>query len=155
MGTYLSMLLRIHLHKEQRGPERRKWERGRQRSAGSSGRSSREDWWNHLGINEIKSLKTVPETHPEVCRLGRRGVVVGSVISGKDGKLGSSVAGHTLDRHLSHTESSHSHRHGFHWVFASFMRFREEAITAGIGQRQRKRVALRINAKNNRKREGR
>ena len=151
----MSMLLRIHLHKEQRGPERRKWGRGRQRSAGSSGRSSREDWWNHLGINEIKSLKTVPETHPEVCRLGRRGVVVGSVISGKDGKLGSSVAGHTLDRHLSHTESSHSHRHGFHWVFASFMRFREEAITAGIGQRQRKRVALRINAKNNRKREGR
>ena len=114
------MLLRIHLHKEQRGPERRKWGKEQQRSAGSSGRSSREDWWNHLGINEIKSLKTVPETHPEVSRLGRRGVVVGSVISGKDGKLGSSVAGHTLDRHLSHTESSHSHRHGFHWVFASF-----------------------------------
>ena len=126
------MLLRIHLHKEQRGPERRKWGKEQQRSAGSSGRSSREDWWNHLGINEIKSLKTVPETHPEVSRLGRRGVVVGSVISGKDGKLGSSVAGHTLDRHLSHTESSHSHRHGFHWVFASFMRFREEAITADM-----------------------
>ena len=107
------------------------------------------------GDNDHSQRRTVPQSLPKILGLGGGVVVVGSVISGKDGKLGSSVAGHTLDRHLSHTESSHSHRHGFHWVFASFMRFREEAITADIGQRQRKRVALRINAKNNRKREGR
>ena len=139
------MALRIHLHKEQRGPERRKWGKEQQRSAGSSGRSSHEDWWNHLRISESKTAKTVPETNPEVRRLGRRGVVVGSVISGKDRKLGCRVAGHTLDRHLSHTESSHRHRHGFHWVFASFMRFREEAITAGLGRFGKEGMRMRVN----------
>ena len=56
---------------------------------------------------------TVPETGPEGSRLSRRGVVVGSVMSSKDGKLSSSIAASALDGHLSHAESSQSHRHGF------------------------------------------
>ena len=56
--------------------------------------------------------KTIPKTLPEVLGLGRRRVIVGSVMSHKDRSLGRSVAAHTLNGHLSNAKSSHSHRHG-------------------------------------------
>ena len=46
-----------HLRKERRGPERRKWGKEQQRSAGSSGRSSREDWWNRLDVSQTNASK--------------------------------------------------------------------------------------------------
>ena len=53
-------------------------------------------------------------------------------MSGKDGKLRGSMAASTLDGHLSNTQSSHSHRHGFYRVFAINVRFGFEAGIAGI-----------------------
>ena len=57
---------------------------------------------------------TVPKSLPKILGLGRRVIVVGSVISGKDRYLSSSVAADTLDGHLSNTKSSHRQRHGFY-----------------------------------------
>ena len=63
--------------------------------------------------NREKVSSTVPETSPEAFGLSRGSIVVGSVMSGKDGELRGSIAASALDGHLSHTESSQSHRHGF------------------------------------------
>ena len=57
---------------------------------------------------------TVPKSLPKILGLGRRVIVVGSVISGKDGHLSGSVAADALDGHLSHAESSHGQRHGIY-----------------------------------------
>ena len=80
----------------------------------------------------VIQAQTVPDTNPEAFRLSRRSVVVGGVMSGEDGKLRGSIAASTLDGHLSNTQSSHSHRHGFHRVFAINVRFGFEAGIAGI-----------------------
>ena len=76
--------------------------------------------------------RTVPETGPEALRLSRGSIVVRGVMSGKDGKLSGSIAASTLDGHLSNTQSSQSHRHGFYRVFAINVRFRFDVGIAGI-----------------------
>ena len=48
-------------------------------------------------------------------------IVVGSVISGKDGHLGSSIAADALDGHLSHAESSHGQRHGIYRALGTIL----------------------------------
>ena len=79
-----------------------------------------------------KEGRTVPETSPEACRLSGGSIVVGGVMSGKNRKLRDSIATSTLDGHLSNTQSSHSHRHGFYRVFAINVRFGFEAGSTGI-----------------------
>lgn len=66
------------------------------------------------GDNDHSQRRTVPQSLPKILGLGGGVVVVGSVISGKDGHLGSSVAADALDGHLSHTQSSHGQRHGIY-----------------------------------------
>ena len=48
-------------------------------------------------------------------------IVVGSVISGKDGHLSGSVAADALDGHLSHAESSHGQRHGIYRALGTIL----------------------------------
>ena len=66
------------------------------------------------GDNDHSQRRTVPQSLPKILGLGGGVVVVGSVISGKDGHLSGSVAADALDGHLSHAESSHGQRHGIY-----------------------------------------
>ena len=73
------------------------------------------------GDNDHSQRRTVPQSLPKILGLGRRVIVVGSVISGKDGHLGSSVAADALDGHLSHTQSSHGQRHGIYRALGTIL----------------------------------
>ena len=66
------------------------------------------------GDNDHSQRRTVPQSLPKILGLGGGVLVVGSVISGKDGHLSGSVAADALDGHLSHTQSSHGQRHGIY-----------------------------------------
>ena len=65
--------------------------------------------------------RTVPKSLPKILGLGGRVIVVGGVISGKDGHLSGSVAADALDGHLSHAESSHGQRHGIYRALGTIL----------------------------------